>query len=65
MLSSVVDRAMWLAIALVVGAIAGICATVLSLVARAGIAKSALYGAGAFAGATVFVLTLLEFLAVA
>jgi hypothetical protein len=56
---------MWLAIALVVGAIAGICATVLSLVARAGIAKSALYGAGAFAGATVFVLTLLEFLAVA
>ncbi|MER6665371.1 hypothetical protein ABT256_12550 [Amycolatopsis japonica] len=55
-------RAIWVALALIVGALVGVGAATVTFISGAGWSRSTLIGGAAFAGGAAFVLTLLQFL---
>lgn len=62
MLENIWLRALWLAFALIAGLVVGICAGVLACANGSSGPKSIMLGGAAFSGATVFLLSLVQFL---
>lgn len=63
MLHNTSMRLLWLALALTIGLITGICATTLSYLSGTSMPKSVMVGSGAFAGSSAFLVGLLQFAA--